>query len=82
MTPMTLGAVYLGGAYFFLRASRAAAWHTVKAGFVAVGTFASLMGAATFLHWDRLNHEGWACSPTAVGARPRSWCRCRSSCCR
>jgi len=57
MTPMMLGAVYLGGAYFFLRAFRAKAWHTVKAGFVAVGTFASLMGVATILHWDRFNHD-------------------------
>ncbi len=56
MTPMTLGAVYLGGAYFFVRAFRATAWHTVKSGFVAVGTFASLMGVATILHWDRFNH--------------------------
>lgn len=57
MTPMTLGAVYLGGAYFFVRAFRATAWHTVKSGFVAVGTFASLMGVATILHWDRFNHD-------------------------
>jgi len=57
MTPMTLGAVYLGGAYFFVRAFRATAWHTVKAGFVAVGTFASLMGVATIIHWDRFNHS-------------------------
>jgi hypothetical protein len=56
MTPMTLGAVYLGGAYFFVRAFRATAWHTVKAGFVAVGTFATLMGISTVLHWDRFNH--------------------------
>ena len=56
MTPMTLGAVYLGGAYFFLRAFRATAWHTVKGGFVAVGSFASLMGVATIIHWDRFNH--------------------------
>jgi hypothetical protein len=56
MTPMTLGAVYLGGAYFFVRAFRATAWHTVKAGFVAVGTFASLMGVATIVHWGRFNH--------------------------
>jgi hypothetical protein len=57
MTPMTLGAVYLGGAYFFVRAFRATAWHTIKAGFVAVGTFASLMGVATIIHWDRFNHS-------------------------
>jgi len=57
MTPMTLGAVYLGGAYFFLRAYRATEWHTVKSGFVAVGTFASLIGVATILHWDRFNHD-------------------------
>lgn len=57
MTPMTLGAVYLGGAYFFVRAFRATGWHTVKAGFVAVGTFASLMGVATVIHWDRFNHD-------------------------
>lgn len=57
MTPMMLGAVYLGGAYFFVRTLRVTAWHTVKAGFVAVGTFASLMGVATILHWDRFNHD-------------------------
>ncbi len=57
MTPMTLGAVYLGGAYFFVMAFRATEWHTVKAGFVAVGTFASLMGVATIIHWDRFNHS-------------------------
>jgi hypothetical protein len=57
MTPMTLGAVYLGGSYFFVRVFRARRWHEVKAGFVAVGTFASLMGVATVLHWDKFNHD-------------------------
>jgi hypothetical protein len=57
MTPMTLGAVYLGGAYFFVEAFRATEWHRVKAGFVAVGTFASFMGVSTILHWDRFNHH-------------------------
>lgn len=57
MTPMVLGAVYLGGSYFFLRAFRATEWHRIKAGFVAVGSFASLMGVATILHWDRFNHD-------------------------
>lgn len=57
MTPMTLGAVYIGGAYFFVQAFRATQWHTVKAGFVAVGTFATLLGVATVIHWDRFNHD-------------------------
>lgn len=57
MTPMTLGAVYLGGAYFFVQAFRATQWHTIKAGFVAVGTFASLMGVATIIHWDKFSHH-------------------------
>lgn len=57
MTPMTLGAVYIGGAYFFVQAFRAKQWHTVKAGFVAVGTFATLLGVATIIHWDRFNHD-------------------------
>ena len=56
MTPMVLGAVYLGGAYFFARAFRAGRWHTVKVGFIPVTTFASLLGVATVLHWDRFNH--------------------------
>lgn len=56
-TPMLLGSVYLGGAYFFVRAARAVRWHTVKAGFVPVGTFATLMGVATVIHWDRFNHH-------------------------
>lgn len=57
MTPMVLGSVYLGGAYFFARAARAKEWHRVKAGFVPVGTFATLMGIATLIHWDRFNHD-------------------------
>ena len=57
MTPMVLGAVYLGGAYFFVRAARAAQWHRVKAGFPPVATFASLMGIATLLHWGKFNHQ-------------------------
>jgi hypothetical protein len=42
MSAMVLGSVYLGGAYFFLRVTRACQWHTVAGGFVPVGTFASL----------------------------------------
>lgn len=55
--PMILGAVYIGGAYFFVRAFRAAEWHTVKVGFIPVTTFAFLLGVATVLHWDTFNHR-------------------------
>ena len=37
MSPMVLGSVYLGGAYFFLRVVRATRWHSVAGGFVPVG---------------------------------------------
>lgn len=55
-TAMLLGSVYLGGAYFFVRAARAEQWHTIKAGFPSVATFATLMGIATVLHWDKFQH--------------------------
>jgi hypothetical protein len=55
--PMILASVYIGGAYFFLRAATASQWHTVKGGFVPVGTFATLMGVATILHWDKFSHS-------------------------
>jgi len=57
MTPMILASVYLGGAYFFFRAAAARHWHTVKGGFVPVGIFATLMGVATILHWDKFTHS-------------------------
>lgn len=57
MTAMTLGAVYLGGAYFFVSAARARAWHAIRTGFVAVGTFATTMGVATIVHWGRFTHD-------------------------
>ena len=56
MSAMVLGSVYLGGAYFFVRVVRASQWHTVAGGFVPVGTFASLMGVTTILHWQRFLH--------------------------
>jgi hypothetical protein len=54
---MLLGSVYLGGAYFFARAVRAARWHTIKGGFPPVATFATLMGIATILHWGKFTHS-------------------------
>src|SRR6266480_5550725 len=51
-----MSAMMLGGAYFFVRAATNARWHWVKVGFLPVTTFATLMGIATILHWDRFNH--------------------------
>jgi hypothetical protein len=59
-TPMVLGAVYLGGSYFFLRAARAQEWHRVGGGFVSVGLFATLMGIATIIHWNKFIHSNVA----------------------
>lgn len=59
-TPMVLGSVYLGGAYFFLRAFRATEWHRVGAGFISVGLFATLMGIATIVHWNKFVHSNVA----------------------
>jgi hypothetical protein len=60
MSAMVLGSVYLGGAYFFLRVVAASRWHEVAGGFLPVGTFASLMGIATILHWDKFIHSNVA----------------------
>jgi hypothetical protein len=57
MTPMVLASAYLGGAYFFVRVLRARHWHAVKTGFLAVTLFATLLGVATILHWDKFNHR-------------------------
>jgi hypothetical protein len=57
ITPLILGSVYLGGAYFFARAAGASRWHTIKAGFPPVATFATLMGIATIVHWDKFTHS-------------------------
>jgi hypothetical protein len=57
LTAMLLGSAYLGGAYFFIRAARASAWHTIKGGFVPVGVFATLLGVATILQWPAFNHR-------------------------
>jgi hypothetical protein len=59
-TSMLLAAVYLGGAYYFLRVFFEREWHRVAGGFVAVGSFATLMGVATALHWDKFIHTNVA----------------------
>jgi hypothetical protein len=57
MTAMMLAAAYMGGIYFFTRVVWAQRWHTIKAGFLPVTTFAGLLGIATLLHWDRFTHN-------------------------
>jgi hypothetical protein len=56
MTPMVLASAYLGGAYFFLRVLRAPRWNALKTGFLSVTLFATLLGIATIIHWDKFNH--------------------------
>ncbi len=57
MTPMVLGSAYLGGFYFFLRVLPERRWASIKTGFVSVALFASLLGIATIIHWDKFNHD-------------------------
>jgi hypothetical protein len=57
MTAMMLGAAYLGGIYFFVRAAASKRWHEVEAGFIPVTGFAALLGIATILHWNKFNHD-------------------------
>lgn len=57
MTPMLLGGVYLGGAFFFVQVHRERCWHRIKAGFISVTAFASLLGIATIVHWGVFNHD-------------------------
>ncbi len=56
MTPMVLASAYLGGFYFFIRVPREHRWAPAKTGFLSVALFASLLGVATLLHWDKFNH--------------------------
>ena len=60
MSAMMLGAAYAGGIWFFVRAFAARSWRQVQVGFPAVCTFASLLGLATILHWDRFIHDSLA----------------------
>jgi len=57
LTAMFLACAYIGGIWFFVRVARESRWHRVHRGFVAVLVFASLLGVATALHWDRF-HQG------------------------
>ena len=57
MTSMVLASAYIGGAYFFVHVQREREWHCIGAGFLPVTAFASLLGVATVLHWDKFAHD-------------------------
>ncbi|NUS00031.1 MAG: hypothetical protein HOV67_32825 [Kribbellaceae bacterium] len=56
MTSMVLASAYLGGAYFFVRAALEHRWHVLSPGLLSVTTFATLLGVATVLHWNKFSH--------------------------
>lgn len=74
MTSMVLAAAYLGGAYFFIRVLGENRWNVAKTEFLSVALFASLLGVATILHWDKFN---LGTSPSGSGractSARRSW---------
>ncbi len=58
MTSMLLASAYLGGCYFFVRVLLVERrWAAVRAGLVSVALFATLLGVATVLHWDKFAHD-------------------------
>jgi hypothetical protein len=54
---MVLASAYFAGVYFFARALTVRRWHQVKLGFLPVTAFATTLGVATVLHWDRFQHD-------------------------
>lgn len=55
MTPLLMGAGYLGGAYTLARVLTQRRWHEVGMAFPAIVPFTLFMAGATVLHWDRFN---------------------------
>jgi hypothetical protein len=60
MTPMVLASAYLGGFYFFVRALWESRWASLRLGLSSVALFATLLGIATVIHWDKFNHQHFA----------------------
>ena len=57
LAALIMGGAYGGGAWFFARGLHGGRWHRVAVGWLAVIPFTALLGVATFLHWDRFNHD-------------------------
>ena len=55
LTAMVLAAAYAGGIWFFIQVLRVGRWHRVRHGFPGALLFATLLGIATVLHWDRFH---------------------------
>jgi drug/metabolite transporter (DMT)-like permease len=53
---MVLASAYLGGFWFFVCVLRERRWAAVKLGFPAVALFATLLGVATVVHWEKFSH--------------------------
>lgn len=57
MSSMMLGATYFTGVIYFSVVLRARCWHQVRLGLLPVALFASILGIATIIHWDKFSHE-------------------------
>jgi hypothetical protein len=57
MTALIMGAGYIAGAYFFVRVALASRWHRVHLGFLPITAFTAFLGVATFVYWDRFDHD-------------------------
>jgi hypothetical protein len=57
MTALIMGAGYIAGAYFFIRVALATRWHRVHIGFLPITAFTAFLGVATFIYWDRFDHD-------------------------
>jgi hypothetical protein len=81
LAALIMGGAYLAGAWFFTRGLFDGRWHRVAVGWLAVIPFTALLGVATFLHWDKFNHDhvsfwAWLILYTATPiALPILWVR-------
>ncbi|MEA2825766.1 MAG: hypothetical protein QOG43_205 [Actinomycetota bacterium] len=57
LAALIMGGAYLAGAWFFTRGLLVGRWHRVALGWLAVIPFTTLLGVATFIHWDKFNHR-------------------------
>jgi len=58
LSAFMLGSAYAAGTYYWLRVLLGAPWHAIMAGLLPVALFATTLGLATALHWDRFHHHG------------------------